>query len=846
MFSLLSFALSCLLGLASGSAGLDGGSFSDPLRGFCIDQPEGWTAREVEDPTYGHVLSLTPPQSSGLSGVQIAVVDAGGKSARELVREKTAALAASGREGLGEFEPVDRRLAGEDCEGLRIALTQAGTTFRLEQALAVHDGLFFTVQYHAPADGFEEQASAVRAVAESFIWIERDPDRLAAEERRARLERLAARCGNEVDWAKDWQDASARSRASGKPILVVAWFLQAFALDETPLTTTFMDEDLIALANARFVPLWVTDRGALKLHRPGRGDYGMGPNTFGQALLVVSAEGEVLAETHAASKPQVAWPFLVAALGDADQTDRSVGTRVTAADMRRLVDEGRLGAAWGLGEGAVGWEVVLERARIRRLERRFGEAMELLDEALEGAEQPRLRLARAELFAEVGRLEEAQAEALAVAELAPKLRPRALLGAGVAAMGLGDRERSKVLFEELVAEHSESRWASLAALALKSSLFELDLDLGSSAPDEAALEELLRKEARAPLEASDSAVAAAGALRWLLDHQLESGAFPDGSNFGYPKALGPNPFVDAGAALAGRALLAAEAAGMEAAGEARAAARRVLEFVRGSIDEREATPPLVFYMDYMTWSDAVMLDFLADAVEFELAPLEELAPAATKLLADLAARQQDNGGWSYYKKNDLSAEDVPAQSISFTTAGVSLALSHLVRAGFEVPEGLRERSTRALVELRDPAGVFAYFLYGSGVEPHPAIADPRGDVGRGPACELALFEAGASSADRLKSALEVFLDHAPLFSSQQGKALMHAGPQGQGCHYLYFDYLHAALAASELPAEERRTTRLLDLVMDGRQADGSFLDTPVNGHSYGTAMALRALVTLNR
>jgi hypothetical protein len=266
----------------------------------------------------------------------------------------------------------------------------------------------------------------------------------------------------------------------------------------------------------------------------------------------------------------------------------------------------------------------------------------------------------------------------------------------------------------------------------------------------------------------------------------------------------------------------------------------------GSVAARDATPPLVFYMDYMTWTDAVMLDFLADAVEVQLATKAEVRRVVRALLNDLVARQQENGGWSYYKKTDLSAADAPAQSISFTTAGVSLALPHVAAAGFAVPAELRARSTVALRELREPAGVFAYFLYGSGVEPHPAIGDPRGDVGRGPACELALFHAGASSEARLETSIEVFLDHAPLFAAQQGKALMHAGAQGQGCHYLYFDYLHVALAMAELAVDERRQTRILDLILDGRQAEGAFLDTPVTGYTYGTAMALRALLAVDR
>jgi hypothetical protein len=74
---------------------------------------------------------------------------------------------------------------------------------------------------------------------------------------------------------------------------------------------------------------------------------------------------------------------------------------------------------------------------------------------------------------------------------------------------------------------------------------------------------------------------------------------------------------------------------------------------------------------------------------------------------------------------------------------------------------------------------------------------------------------------------------------------MHAGPDAQGCHYLFFDYAHAALAEASLPADRETRVKLLHLVMDCRQSDGSFLDTPLMGRAYGTAMALIALDALS-
>ena len=47
-----------------------------------------------------------------------------------------------------------------------------------------------------------------------------------------------------------------------------------------------------------------------------------------------------------------------------------------------------------------------------------------------------------------------------------------------------------------------------------------------------------------------------------------------------------------------------------------------------------------------------------------------------------------------------------------------------------------------------------------------------------------------------------------------------------------------------LAGHDEQRVRLTELVLDCRQEDGSFLDTPINGRAYGTAMALMALDAL--
>jgi hypothetical protein len=140
--------------------------------------------------------------------------------------------------------------------------------------------------------------------------------------------------------------------------------------------------------------------------------------------------------------------------------------------------------------------------------------------------------------------------------------------------------------------------------------------------------------------------------------------------------------------------------------------------------------------------------------------------------------------------------------------------------------------------------VFAYMLW-SYQERAPA-EDPAGAAGRGPLCELALLRAGRSGEDRLRAALARFFEHSATLAKEAGKALMHCGAAGQGCHYVLYDYATAARAIAALPAAERRPqrARLLALLDATRRADGAFFDTPILGPACGTALALLALAEL--
>ncbi len=208
-------------------------------------------------------------------------------------------------------------------------------------------------------------------------------------------------------------------------------------------------------------------------------------------------------------------------------------------------------------------------------------------------------------------------------------------------------------------------------------------------------------------------------------------------------------------------------------------------------------------------------------------------------LAGMTRLQKDDGGWGYYVTGDLANTNAPpTPSMSFTTAGALLALTEAQEAGFEIPETLIAGGVRQLEAARNDDGTFEYWLTG-GARPGPAV----GAAGRAPICTLALVSAGATPAADLSPAFALFSEHRALQAAEAGKLLMHCGPGGLGSHYPLYNYLGAAESLEHLPRGERRRRRaeLLEVLLDARYADGSFLDNPLIGRVTATGLALLAL-----
>ena len=120
------------------------------------------------------------------------------------------------------------------------------------------------------------------------------------------------------------------------------------------------------------------------------------------------------------------------------------------------------------------------------------------------------------------------------------------------------------------------------------------------------------------------------------------------------------------------------------------------------------------------------------------------------------------------------------------------------------------------------------------------------DAGRSPLCALALYRGKKGDLKGVRRALEFFVQHHDALNKERGKALVHAGPQGQGSHFISFDYAYAAAAVRLLPKNERAAYRsvLLEDILGARLADGSYTEQPWFGRGYATAMALMAFQEL--
>ncbi len=195
------------------------------------------------------------------------------------------------------------------------------------------------------------------------------------------------------------------------------------------------------------------------------------------------------------------------------------------------------------------------------------------------------------------------------------------------------------------------------------------------------------------------------------------------------------------------------------------------------------------------------------------------------------------GGWNYSRGKGFDAPSPPA---CFMTAPTLLALFDASAQGFDVDTDVVELSLKSLERGRTPTGSFQY----SGSDGKTSREPVPGAVGRMLVSEIALQRADRSSADRLRAALDAFIEHWKWLDQRRAKHGTHVRPYGVAPYYFYFAHYYAAMAVELLPLHERAKyrQRVRELLIGVRRDDGTWNDRVFErSANYGTAMTMMAL-----
>jgi hypothetical protein len=214
-----------------------------------------------------------------------------------------------------------------------------------------------------------------------------------------------------------------------------------------------------------------------------------------------------------------------------------------------------------------------------------------------------------------------------------------------------------------------------------------------------------------------------------------------------------------------------------------------------------------------SYADAYRLLYLARTKD---------APRMNAIVAQLARQQHDDGFWSHGYPNP------------FTTAAVVHCLSAAKKAGADVPEIVLRRAADALEGKRGPGTRFGY----------NANRDPSSEkdsMSRKALCEMAIAECGRPASGEVAAGVDAYWKH---LRRLEGIRVcdFHADGELGG-----FTFFHSAFftceAARTLPEPARREhlDRFLRQMLSIPELDGSFIDSPDLGKSYGTASALLIL-----
>lgn len=603
--------------------------------------------------------------------------------------------------------------------------------------------------------------------------------------------RYASRCGSEIPWLDDFEAAKKAAAETGKPVF---WFVPTslgtrmdrkqelyWAMRGGP----FFDADVVRFIRSRFVPL----------------ELGLAPLLDGEEEDLPDRDvRRSLARTYGLANLSFIEPGFL------------------------LLDSGMKPVAKmdGLSSLNATWLLERLRALVAEHEALRGPTEEEDGPEIPGRDEPEGGSLSSAARAAVreGRFAAAAAllEKLAGDELSPAQRAEAAWLHGAALHRTRRGAAGDAIWQRLVREHPDSRWAWKARLELdRMGPFVVGLETLRAPPASAQGREPLRGTQVGSAGLTDEEIAR-DALPVLLTLQREHGGWDDSRyDYGGLDSL-PNVHV-AVSALAAEALLAWRALAPEPVDAALALA---LPWILDDAHLVESDE------DELIWAHVYRLELLARLLASERPDDEQLRRHARRIVEKVLALQSPQGSW----RHEYQA--------GFTTASVVHALAAVAARGVKVPEAAIERAGRAIAGIRADDGTFAYGLRGKG-------AGVRSSAGRMPVAEHALLVAGLSDARRLDAAIATAFEHHGVLEAIR-RYDDHADRHGNGGFFFWYDVhgLARAVAAAPMPDELRteRRARLREIVARTRELDGGWIDSHELGKTYGTAMALIVLAGL--
>ena len=839
-----------------------GESFSSAEAGFKIQVPVAeWAINTVPGQHGISALAMGPPEHAGLVQFTVQISAATVSDLAGLRTQRDGVMTQiEGVEGISGAKAIEMEVAGMPAPGLQVEQNAQGQTFFVRQANLVSQGLHYKFQMHAPKDMYEEQEPLFEKALASFGFVKLEGDAV----NQAKLRELADRCGSEIDWYTEWDEAAAAAKAQKKLILVSVQAIPGFEIGDQVKRGVFMDLDILRLLQNRFIVLqWRRGMGA---PFENADVFGMGPSTFGNGILAVTPKGDVVRQLFLLNGTAV-YDVLIDLLKGHPQIFKPTPPADASRHQRIkfLLETGQLEEAKAKLENVQLLAIVPDQTyeawlnfEYHRLLRNTHHARTAIGEAVMAEKKKRSALiSKDRLNIDVGYLAAVSGNANHAELLVSAIgnspdatkdeNALALLLLGSLKLQAEDRLGAEEHWMKLVDEYPESRWAWLVAAAMTGPAWGIEVypDLRWPDPSDQKMA-FIPKPAPKTSGGVSMDELISSATEYVLVNQERDGGWKCMTSYGDRKELADD-FEIAATAINGSALLRLDDNGM-----AKESAGRALNWMlkQRKILQNEEKPPVVF-MDYTVWSRSYCIDFLADCLQHKVGNADAVRAEISNCIKDLADRQQQNGGWSYYLTTKVGGAATP-QSISFTSATVVMALERAVEVGMAVDEEMLKRGLDCMAALRCENGTFAYFLNGADfATSEPASFDIRGSAARGPACALSLIRGGRETFTDLAPRLQMYIDNLPLFGAQRHKALMHAGANAQGSHYLLYDYSTAAEALraagkDDLPPSLRKAAynAILGQIRSCRLHDGSYLDNPLIGVNIGTGLALTALVDL--